>query len=68
MRKKFKFNYDTKFLNTNGSIFYCASLVKSKLIEFNIDFISHNAWKKNIDMLEKQQQITNFKLRFSSYK
>lgn len=68
MKKKYKFNSNVKYLNTNGSLLYSNSILKSKIIELNIDFISHNIWKNNIDILEKQQQIINFKLKFNLYK
>ena len=68
MKKKFKYNYNLKSINTTGSLYHLKSLFKIKLIEFNLDFISHHTWKKNINYLSKQKEIFNFNLKYSSYK
>lgn len=67
MKKKFKYNFNLKSINTLGSLSYSKSLFKIELIEFSIDFISHHTWKRNIDYLSKQKEIVNFSLKYNLY-
>ena len=68
MKKKFKFSSNLKCINTAGSLFHLKSLLQIQIIEFNIDFISHHTWKKDINYLSKQKEIVNFNLKYNSYK
>lgn len=68
MKKKFKYNSNFKSINTVGSLSYLKSLFQIQFIEFNIDFISHHTWKKDINYLSKQKEIINFNLKYNSYK
>ena len=68
MNFKYKLNYSFHYINTQGSISKSKNIFRKQLIELNIDFLSHNIWKKNIKDLEKQQQITSFAFKFDSFK
>lgn len=68
MKNKFKTFFNSVKISTNGSSSKYRIMLGPKIKEFNIDFISHNVWKKNIENLEKQQQILKFNFKYNSYK